>query len=223
MLVQTVYLGAWAAFTVLSLPAGGGRLGLDDADFLRFGLSIQIVAVIYLSSAVASSEIAAAGEKGVADLALSAFSPRAVALGKLLSGAGYAAYLVAVGLPFAFLSAGLWEFPARSVAWAAAIGAGAGTAAGVWGAWLGGRVAEGLMRGILHWTALLVVLWGAYTLPFPWSLASPLAALDLAIGGAPSLVVGTSVAFYLAAAGTGAAFVAARVRCLRLEESDGQG
>lgn len=221
VLVQTVYLAAWAAFMMLSLPTGPERFGLGSADFLRLALSIQIVAVTYLSSSVASSELGMEGEKGVADLALSAFSPQAVAIGKLLSGALYSAYLVAIGIPLGLLSAGLRDVSAWPIAWAAAIALGTGTAAGVWGAWLGGRIGEDLARSLVHWTLLLVFFWATFALPPPWSVASPLRALEFATSGAWPLGTGASIAGYLVLAGAGTALVAARVRDLRAVEAEG--
>ncbi len=219
--VQTLYLAACSAFLLLSLPAEVGRFELREANLLLAFLVVQLAAVTYLAGAFASSELALDGEKGLPDLALSAFTPGEIAIGKLISSAGYALYLVALALPLVVLAAGLRAAPVSAATWAAALTVAAGTAFGVWGAWLGGRFSSDFTRSFLYWVLLAAVFAGTARLPAPWNAVNPVLLLDQAIRAGWSWTLGAAIAGYLAAAAGGVIAIAAHVIAMRGGPEDG--
>jgi hypothetical protein len=205
--VQTIYLGICSTFLLLSLPPEIGRFELREPNLLVAFLVVQLVAVTYLSSAFASSELALEGEKGLPDLALSAFTPRAIAVGKLGSSALYAVFLAGVGLPLLTLAAALRGAALSAVMASSVLVVVVATAAGTWGAWLGGRFSSDFTRSFFHWLLLGAVFVGTAMVPPPWSLANPLRVLELTVreGWAPPLVI--VLAGYAAAGLAGAAVI----------------
>ena len=219
--MQTIFLAICSTFLLLSLPPEVARFEVREANTLLLAfLIVQVVTVTYLTSAFASSELALEGEKGIPDLVLSAFSPRAIASGKAQSAAGYALYLVAIALPLVVLAAGLRAAPVSSVALAGVVTVAVAAAAGTWGAWLGGRFSSDFTRSLVHWTLLAAVFVGASMLPQPWSLASPLRLIDLVVRSGWTWAVGVVVAVYLIAAAAGAVLIAAHVRSSRTEAEE---
>jgi hypothetical protein len=215
MRAQTVYLAACAAFLLLSIPPEIGRLDLRETNLLLAFLGAQLVAVTYLSSAVASSEIAADGEKGVPDLAMSAFQPAEIATGKVASSAAYAAYLVAIGLPLTSLAAALRGAALSAVLQAGVFTWAVGTAAGTWGAWLGARFSSEFTRGFVHWVLLGGLLGGTMLLPRAWWVLSPLRVIEEMLPPDGTLWAVPAAAGYLALAGAGAALINLHVRASR--------
>lgn len=214
---QTIFLAACGALVLLSLPPEPGRFEWRAADLLVLLVAVQMLAVTYLSSAVASSELALEGEKGLPDLTLSAFSPWTIAAGKWLSSAAYAAYLVAIGLPLLALGAALQGSPLVSVAWPAGFTAVVATAAGVWGAWLGGRFSSDFTRSFVHWGGLAVVFVVSALLPEPWWAINPIRVADLAVRTGWQPWMALPALAYLVAAALGAVTIAGQVRAARLE------
>jgi hypothetical protein len=202
--LQTVYLIACSAFLLLSLPPEIGRLDLRDANLLLAFLVVQAVGVTYLSSAVASSEVAIEGEKGLADLVLSAFSPATVAAGKVASSAWYALYLIAIALPLVVLSASIRGGALGVVAWVGVLTIAMATAAGTWGAWLGGRFTSDFARSLAHWSLLSLVFGATMLLPASWWPASPLRLIDETVRRGASAWLFVAVAAYLALTAAGA-------------------
>lgn len=218
--VQTIYLAICSTFLLLSLPPEIGRFELREANLLLAFLVVQLVTVTYLTSGFASAELALEGEKGLPDLALSAFSPGVIAAGKIQSSAAYALYLVAVALPLGVLAASVRGAPLPAIAWAGGLTVAVATAVGTWGAWLGGRFSSDFTRSSVHWMILAGVFVGTALLPPPWSAANPLRLIELAVrvGWTPSM--GAVIAGYLALAAAGAALVATHVRASR-DSGDG--
>lgn len=215
--MQTIYLGICSTFLLLSLPPEIGRFELREANLLLAFLVVQLVAVTYLTSAFASSELALEGEKGLPDLALSAFSPRAVAVGKLASSAAYATYLIAVGLPLVTLAAALRGAALGTVAAAGVLIIAVATAAGTWGAWLGGRLTSDFTRSFVHWAMLAGVFAGTTLLPPPWSLANPLRLLDLTVRDGWTISLGIVVVGYAAVAVAGGLLIRSCIASARLD------
>lgn len=215
MRAQTVYLAACAAFLMLSIPPEIGRLDLREANLLLAFLGAQMVAVTYLSSAVASSEIAVDGEKGVPDLVMSAFQPGAIAAGKAASSAAYAAYLVAIGLPLMSLAAALRGAALSAVLQAGVFTWAVGTVAGTWGTWLGARFASEFTRGFVHWVLLGGLLGGTMLLPRAWWMVSPLRVIEESLRPGGTWWVVPAAAGYLVVAGAGAALIHGHVRASR--------
>ncbi len=218
--VQTLYLGVCSAFLLLSLPPEVGRFELREANLLLAFLVVQLVAVTYLAGAFASSELGLDGEKGLPDLALSAFTPGEIAIGKLISGAVYALYLVGLALPLVVLAAGLRAAPVPAVAWAAVLTVATATAFGVWGAWLGGRFPSDFTRSFLYWSLLAIVFAGTARLPAPWKAANPILLLDQAIRDGWSWPMGAVIAGYLVVATAGVVAIAAHVTAMRVGAED---
>ncbi len=211
-----MYLGICSTFLLLSLPPEIGRFELREANLLLAFLIVQLVAVTYLTSASASSELALEGDKGLPDLVLSAFSPRAIATGKLLSSAAYAAFLVAIGLPLLTLGAALRGAALGAVASAGLLIVAVAMAAGTWGAWLGGRFSSDFTRSFVHWTLLAGVFVGTALLPPPWSLANPLRLLDLTVRQGWTAPLAVVVAGYAALAAAGSVLIQSHVASARL-------
>lgn len=200
---QTVYLAICSVFLVLSLPPEIGRVDLRDANLLLAVLAVQMVAVTYLSSAVASSELSVEGEKALPDLALSAFAPRAIAVGKAQSSGLYALYLVAIGLPLFVLIAALRGVAPAPVFWAGGLTVAVASMAGIWGAWLSGRYASDFTRSLVHWMLLAALFGGTALLPPSWWPVSPVRLLDHLVreGWTPWLLAVVAGCGILAAAG----------------------
>lgn len=218
--IQTVLLAACGALVLLTLPSESGAFGLRDAELLSLLLTFQMLAVTYLSSAVASSELTLEGEKGTPDLALSGFSAQAIAAGKWQSSAIYALYLVAILLPLVVLGTAVRGGQVTAVAVAGALTVAVATAAGVWGAWLGGRFASEFGRTIAHWGLLAAVFGGTAALPdYLWA-ASPIRMVDLVVHSGWHWRMGITGTAYLAISLLGVRFMAAQVDAMRAE---GQG
>jgi len=215
--VQTIYLGICSTFLLLSLPPEIGRFELREANLLLAFLVVQLVAVTYLTSAFASSELALDGEKGLPDLALSAFSPHAVAVGKLASSGAYACYLVVVGMPLVTLAAALRGAALGTVAAAGVLIIAVATAAGTWGAWLGGRLTSDFTRSFVHWGMLAGVFVGTTLLPPPWSLINPLRLLDLTVRDGWTVSLAVVAAGYAAAAAAGGMLIRSYIASARLD------
>jgi hypothetical protein len=216
--LQTVYLAACSAFLLLSLPPEIGRLDLRDANLLLAFLAVQAVGVTYLSSAVASSEIGIEGEKGLPDLALSAFSPATVALGKVASSVWYAVYLIAIALPLVVLSASIRGGALAPVAWVGALTVTMAAAAGTWGAWLNGRLTSDFARSLAHWSLLALVFGATMLLPPAWWPASPLRLIDETVRRGASGWLAVGVAAYLALTALGAWLIARLIAYARSME-----
>jgi hypothetical protein len=206
--LQTVYLIACSAFLLLSLPPEIGRLDLRDANLLLAFLVVQAVGVTYLSSAVASAEVGIEGEKGLPDLALSAFSPTAIAVGKVASSAWYALYLIAIAMPLVVLSASIRGGALAAVVWVAALTVAMATAAGTWGAWLNGRFTSDFARSLAHWSLLGLVFGATMLLPPSWWPASPLRLIDETVRNGATAWLAVMVAVYAALTGAGAWLIA---------------
>lgn len=217
---QTVLLAASGALVLLTLPAESGAFGLRDAELISLLLTVQMLAVTYVSSAVASSELALEGEKGIPDLTVSAFSARAIAAGKWQSSAVYALYLVAILLPLVVLGTALRGGQMATVAWAGALTVAVATAAGVWGAWLGGRFTSEFARSVVHWGALAALFGGAAALPEPLWAASPIRMVDLVVHSGWHWWMGVAGAVYLAVSVLGVRLIAGQVDAMR---ADGRG
>jgi hypothetical protein len=201
---QTVYLAVCSTFLLLALPPEIGRFDLRDINLLLATFAVQCVAVTYLSSATASSELALDGERALPDLALSTFPPRVVALGKWQSSALYACYLVAVGLPLFALTTVLRGVSLAPVFWSSVLTIAVATAAGVWGAWLSGRFASDFTRSLVHWLLLVAVFGGTALLPPAWGPANPIRLIEALIrdGWTSWLLVAVAGYTLLAAVGT---------------------
>jgi hypothetical protein len=219
--VQTLYLGVCAALLLLSLPPEVGRFELREANLLLAFLVVQLAAVTYLTGAFASSELALEGEKGLQDLALSAFAPAQIATGKLVSSVGYAVYLIALALPLTVLAAGLRAAPLSTAAWSAVLTVAAAAAFGVWGAWLGGRFASDFTRSFVYWSAMAAVFVGTARLPSPWRAANPVVLLEQALRIGWSWSFGLAVAVYAAAAAAGVAAIVSFVGGMRAGADSG--
>ncbi len=216
-MLQTLYLVLCAAFLFLSLPPEVGRFEVRDAHLALALLAAQLVAVTYLTSAFASGEVAADGEKGVPDLVLSAFPVRTIALGKALSGTLYGLYLVLIALPVVVFAVALRGASLAIVVWAGVLTATVGAAAGAWGAWLSGRIASEFTRSLVHWSALGALFVGTALLPRPWSLLNPIRVLDRLVGGGGPATALVVAACYAVLAGVGALAIGAYVRAARAE------
>jgi len=214
-----VYLVICSVFLLLSLPPEIGRIELREANLLLAFLVVQIVAVTYLSSAIASSELAIEGEKGLPDLVISAFSPRAIAVGKAQSSAIYAAYLLAVTLPLLVLAAALRGGRMAPIAWAGVLTLPVATGAGIWGAWLAGRFTSDFTRSFVHWVALAGVFAGTAALPAPWSGLAPIRAIDEIVRTGWSHWLFVPFGLYALIAAAGAVLIRAHVRALRDHEA----
>jgi hypothetical protein len=217
---QTVYLAVCSAFLLLSLPPEIGRLDLRDANLLLAVLAVQLLAVTYLSSAIASAELAVEGEKGLPDLALSAFRPGEIAAGKALSSLLYAVYLLAIGLPIFVLAAALRGAALAPIGWTTLLSLSIATAAGVWGTWLGGRFASDFTRSFVHWVLLAGLLGATALLPDAWWPASPFRMIIVLIrdGWTPWWLA--AVAGYAALAGAGTVLVGRHIRFARSHEGE---
>lgn len=218
--VQTLYLGACSAFLLLSLPPEVGRFELREANLLLAFLVVQLVAVAYLTGAFASSELSLEGEKGLPDLALSAFGAVEIAVGKLISSVGYAVYLVALALPLTVLAAGLRAAPLWTAVWAAILTATLATALGVWGAWLGGRFSSDFTRSFLYWSVLAAVFVGTARLPAPWNATNPVLQLDQAVRNGWSWTFGAVTAVYAIAAVAGVVAIVSHLTVMRTGAED---
>jgi hypothetical protein len=218
--VQTLYLGACSAFLLLSLPPEVGRFELREANLLLAFLVVQLGTVAYLTGAFASSELSVEGEKGLPDLALSAFGAVEIAVGKLISSVGYAVYLVALALPLTVLAAGLRAAPLSTTVWAAILTLAVATALGVWGAWLGGRFTSDFTRSFLYWLVLAGVFVGTARLPAPWNAANPVRLLDQAVRNGWSWTFALATAGYLAAAVAGVMAIASYLTVMRTGAED---
>jgi hypothetical protein len=208
---------------LLSLPPEIGRLDLRDANLLLAFLLVQLIAVTYLSSAIASTEIGVEGEKALPDLALSPFAPRAIAAGKLASSAIYAASLLAAALPLVVLSGALRGSPLWPVIWAEALTLAVATAAGTWGAWLGGRLTSDFSRSLAHWAGLALVFGATAWLPDPWSAASPLRMIDALVRSGWSAAFITCTIVYAGLAALGALMVRLQAQALQGHETETHG
>ncbi|MGQ0551043.1 MAG: hypothetical protein ACT4PY_15395 [Armatimonadota bacterium] len=200
---------------MLSLPPEIGRGELRDVNLLFALLAVQLIVATYLTSGFASAELALEGEKGLPDLVLSAFSPRAIAAGKVQSSALYACYLIVMAVPLAVLAAALRGAPLGAIAWAALVTVAVATAAGTWGAWMGGRFASDFTRSFLHWVMLGAVFAGTAMLPAPWSVTNPLRLIEGAVRDGWSGTMSAVTAVYLGAAVAGAVLIASHVRAAR--------
>jgi hypothetical protein len=216
----TIYLVVCSAFLLLSLPPEIGRLDLRDANLLLAVLAVQVVAVTYLSSGIASAELAVEGEKGLQDLALSAFPAGAIASGKMLSSALYALFLLGIGLPIFMMAAGLRGAPLAPIGWATLLSFSIATAAGTWGAWFGGRFASDFTRSVIHWTFLGITLGSTALLPEAWWPANPFRLIAVVIrdGWTPWLLA--AAGGYLVLAGAGAVLVGRYIQYARSHEAE---
>ncbi|MDI6771006.1 MAG: hypothetical protein QME77_00265 [bacterium] len=218
---QTALLAACGALVLLTLPSEPGAFGLRDAELISLLLTIQMLAVTYLSSAVASSELALEGEKGIPDLAMSAFPARTIAAGKWLSSAGYALYLVAILLPLVVLGTALRGGQMATVAWAGVLTVVVATAAGVWGAWLGGCFDSEFARTMVHWGALAALFGGTAVLPDPLWAASPIRTVNLLVHSGWQWWMGVVGTVYLAISVLGVRLIALQVEAARAEGRGG--
>jgi hypothetical protein len=200
---------------MLSLPPEIGRGELRDINLLFALLAAQLLIATYLTSGFASAELALESEKGLPDLVLSAFSPWAIAAGKIQSSALYACYLVAAAVPLAVLAASLRGMPLHPILWAALVTIAVATAAGTWGAWMGGRFSSDFTRSFLHWVMLGAVFVGTAMLPAPWSISNPVRLIERAVRDGWSVPMSGVVAAYVGAAAGGAALIASYVRGAR--------
>lgn len=200
---------------MLSLPPEIGRGELRDVNLLFALLAAQMVIATYLTSGFASAELALESERGLPDLVLSAFTPRSIAAGKIQSSALYACYLVALAVPLAVLAASLRGAPLQPIAWAGLVTIAVATAAGTWGAWMGGRFSSDFTRSFLHWVMLGAVFVGTAMLPSPWSVSNPLRLIERAVRDGWSLPMSGVVAAYVVAAAGGAALIGSYVRGAR--------
>ncbi|MBM3449443.1 MAG: hypothetical protein FJX78_00360 [Armatimonadetes bacterium] len=122
-----------------------------------------LVFVTYVASAVSSGEILIPGERTPADLATTAFTPRAIGLGKAASALVYVLLLVGVAAPSLHFAHAL-----RGDGWSSALAQSAVIAAVAWGfagiaTFLGARIEGDLLRSLVLW-ALLGLTFGV--LPF---------------------------------------------------------
>ncbi len=200
---------------MLSLPPEVGRGELRDVNLLFALLAVQLIIATYLTSGFASAELALEGEKSLPDLAISAFSPGQIAAGKLQSSVFYACYLIAIAVPLAVLAASLRGAPLHAIAWAAVVTVAVATAAGTWGAWMGGRFSSDFTRSFVHWVMLGAVFAGTAMLPPPWSIANPLRLIEGVVREGWSAASTAVIAGYLAAAVGGAAVITSHVRGAR--------
>ncbi|MGQ0571428.1 MAG: hypothetical protein ACT4P5_18145 [Armatimonadota bacterium] len=219
--MQTVYLVACSAFLLLSLPPEIGRLDLRDANLLLAFLVVQNVGVTYLCSAIASSELFIEGEKGLPDLALSAFSPRTIAVGKTASGAAYALYLLGIALPLVVLATALRGARLAPIVWVGSFTAAVATAAGAWGAWLSGRFSSDFTRSFVHWVILGAIFGGTALLPGQWWPASPLRLIDETVRHGATGWLAAAAAVYLALAACALMLMWRQVRHARSQEGGG--
>lgn len=218
--VQTIYLGICSTFLLLSLPPEIGRFELREANLLLAFLVIQLMSVTYLTSAVAVAELVLEGEKGLPDLALSTFSPRAVAVGKLAASGAYAVYLVAVGLPIVTLAVTLRGAALGTVMAASVLIVAVATAAGTWGAWLGGRLPSDFTRSLVHWAMLGSIFVGTTLLPSPWTLLNPVRLLDHTVREGWTAALAVSAAAYGAVAVGGALLIRSYIASARVAGAD---
>jgi hypothetical protein len=214
-----VYLVACGAFLLLSMPPEVGRIELRDTSVLLAFLVMQAAAVTYLSSAVASSEVAIEGEKALPDLTLSTFSPSVIAVGKAESSAAYAVYLLAVTLPLLVVASALRGTSIGPVLWAGILTFAVATAAGLWGAWLAGRFASDFTRSFVHWVGLAALFGGTTALPPPWSRLSPIRAIDEIIRMGSGRGLAVPIGSYVLAAVLGALLIRSHVRGMRIHET----
>ncbi|MDQ7849562.1 MAG: hypothetical protein QN152_04465 [Armatimonadota bacterium] len=181
-----VYLAALGLFVLVSLPPEGGRLaGMAPGQVLQVGLVLQLVCVVYLTSALAVGEIGVQGEKQILDLALTSFSPRTIALGKLWTSALTAGGLVAVSVPLWALVAPpqLEAVLALGRAMVAMVPVALLPAAA--GAWLTAAVSSDLARTVVHWVILLLLFLATRWLTEPLAVLSPVWLLGAAHRGLP--------------------------------------
>lgn len=214
---QTTLLAVCGVLVLLTLPSESGAFGLRDAELLSLLLTVQMLAVTYVSSAVASSELALEGEKGIPDLAMSAFSARTIAAGKWQSSAGYALYLVAILLPLVVLGAALRGGQIETVAWAGVLTVVVATAAGVWGAWLDGCFDSEFARTSVHWGALAALFGGTAALPDPLWAANPIRMVTLLVHSGWHWWMGVAGTVYLAISVLGVRLIAVQVDAARAE------
>jgi hypothetical protein len=218
--IQLVYLAACSAFLLLSLPPELGRIDVRDASLLLAFLTVQVVAVTYLCSATASAELSLEGEKGLPDLALSAFPIAVVTVGKVVSSAVYAAYLVLIALPLFVLATALRGAALAPIGYAGVLTVALATAAGLWGAWLGGRFASDFTRSLAHWALLAAVLGGTALLPASWWPASPLRLIDHVVRHGPTPWLAVAVVACAAATAAGAGLCARYIEHARGQEPE---
>ena len=170
----TAYLSVLAVLAFLSLPPDLGRLDdLRQEGLLLAFLIVETVLAAYLTSAAACGEIAVEGEKSVADLAASPFTPGAVARGKVLTSILFAMLLCLLAAPFSLVVAGIRGEALSAVARAAIatvpVAASLGTLASLYSAVFDSDFA----RSFVHWLTLLALIVGATALPPPWDVLSP--------------------------------------------------
>jgi hypothetical protein len=218
--VQTVYLAVCSAFLLLSLPPELGRLDVRDANLLLAFLAVQVVAVTYLCSATACAEIALEGEKGLPDLALSAFPTGTIVSGKVVSSALYAVYLALIATPLFVLAAALRGAPIAPIGLSAALVIPLGTAAGVWGAWLGGRLASDFTRSLAHWVLLGTAFGATALLPAGWWPLNPIRLIDRLVREGPTPWLAVAALGWTAVAAAGAWLCARYIGYARAQEAD---
>jgi ABC-type transport system involved in multi-copper enzyme maturation permease subunit len=116
-----------------------------------------LIVTVYVAAAMSSGEIAAPGEKGLVDLAVSPFRPDEIACGKAIASAVFAFYLALAMWPgLLFLHALRDGDGSVAVAQAAVVAAVAWGFAGI-GTWLSGAVEGDLVRWLASWGLLLFV------------------------------------------------------------------
>lgn len=163
-----VYLAVLALLVAGALlPEPARVFPLHDRSLLRALLAVCAVGGVYLASAFAIGEIAVEGEKALADLATTAFSPRTIVWGKVGTALLTAAALLLLSLPLFLFAAP--DIP-RGLALACLSVGMALAALGAVGTWLAAAVPGDLARTLVHW-ALLVLL---FTAPLTLGRLDPL-------------------------------------------------
>lgn len=184
--VLRLYVAVLGFLAVFSLPPEGGRLPvLAETELAQLFLIFQIAWIAYLTSALAVGEIGVEGEKGILDLAVTSFSSRTIASGKLwtalLSSAGLAVLSLPVlllVLPDGAAAPGALRALAVMVPLAAPLA--------LLGAWLPAAVPSDVPRTILHWSLFLVLFAATRWLPEPLILVNPFRVVAAAYTAVPT-------------------------------------
>jgi hypothetical protein len=131
--------------------------GAVPSQVLGWVSTAILIVTVYVAAAMSSGEIAAPGEKGLVDLAVSPFRPDEIARGKAIASAVFALYLALAAWPgLLFLHALRDGDGSVAAAQAAVVAAVAWGFAGI-GTWLSGAVEGDLVRWLASWGLLLLV------------------------------------------------------------------
>lgn len=209
-----VYLAALGVLALASMPPESGRLaGMAPGQVVQVGLVLQLVCVVYLTSALAVGEIGVEGEKQILDLAVTSFSPRIIALGKLWTSTLTAGGLVAAAVPLWALVVPPEQEAVLALGRAMVAMVPVALLPAAVGVWLTAVVPSDLARTLVHWAVLLLLFLVTRWLAGPHVALNPMRLLGAAHRGAPLWPL--ALLPYAAVAAAAAALTARTVRIVR--------